>query len=387
MSVTYLDAAVVAPVNPVARQALISAIDEGWADPRRLHSQGRQARLLLENARAAIAAELGARIEEVTFTGSYESAVDAAVLGVRQARRRTGSVVVTSAIEHSAVLQAAAWIDPSGSTDPEHPISVVVGTGPSGLIDATAFEAAVRQPDVVLACLQAANAEVGTLQPVEAIATHTRCAGVPLLMDATAVAGQIQLPGAWDILVADPRSWAAPGGLGVLVVREGTRWVAPGPPDEGTERVAGSVSVPVALAAAVALQQANADRVTQEAHRRTLVRRIRDAAERIPDTEAAGHPGAVDSLPHVLTFSSLYVDGEAVVGELDRLGFAVGSGSACTASTLEPSHVLAAMGVLTHGNIRIGLPAGVAAAEVDRFCDVLPGAIASVRSLLGADDL
>jgi cysteine desulfurase len=210
---------------------------------------------------------------------------------------------------------------------------------------------------------------------------------VPLLMDATAVAGHAPLPDGWDILVADPRSWGAPGGLGVLVVRAGTRWSPPGPADEGTERVAGSPSVPLALAAAVALQQAGVERVSQEAHRRGLLRAILDAVKGIPDTEVAGNAGSEAALPHVMTFSSLYVDGEAVVGELDRLGFAVGSGSACTASTLEPSHVLAAMGVLTHGNIRIGLPAGIASSDVSRFCGVLAGAIATVRSMLGAEEL
>jgi cysteine desulfurase len=92
-------------------------------------------------------------------------------------------------------------------------------------------------------------------------------------------------------------------------------------------------------------------------------------------------------LPHIVTFSCLYVDGEALVDELDRAGFAVGSGSACTASTLEPSHVLAAMGVLTHGNVRVGLPIDVTQEQVDAFCAVLPGAVARVRAMLGADDL
>ncbi len=387
MSVTYLDAAVAAPVHPLARQALDSALDEGWADPRRLHRQGRHARLLLENARAAIAAELGARTEEVIFTGSYESAVHAAVLGVRQARRRIGFAVVASAIEHSAVLQAADWSEPGAGRAGQPPVAVRIGVDRAGAANVGDFAEAVRDPGVVLACLQAANAEVGTVQPISAVAAHTRDAGVPLLMDATAVAGHAPLPAEWDILVADPRSWGAPAGLGVLVGRAGTRWTAPGPPDDGTEAVPGLPSVPLTLAAAVALQRANQDRVAQHTRRRALLARIRAAAQQIPDTDIAGDPGAARALPHVLTFSCLYVDGEAVIGELDRLGFAAGSGSACTASTLEPSHVLAAMGLLTHGNIRIGLPMDVGEPDVARFCEVLPGAIASVRAMLGASEL
>jgi cysteine desulfurase len=361
---------------------MISGLDEGWADPRRLHTSGRQARLLLESAREVLAAELGARTEEVIFTGSYEAAVQAAILGVRQARRRTGASVVTSAVEHSAILHTADFTDHSGGAGQR------IGVDGDGRVDPGAFAAALQSPGVVLACLQAANAEVGTCQPVPSVATAARQAGVPLLMDATAVAGHAPLPSGWDLLVADPRSWGAPGGIGVLVVRAGTRWTSPGPPAEGTEQVGGTPSVPLALAAAVALRQASQARAEQDPQRRELLGLIRDCASGIPDTQVAGGQSPAGlALPHVLTFSSLYVDGESVVDALDRHGFAVGSGSACTASTLQPSHVLEAMGMLTHGNIRIGLPAGIARAEVERFCAVLPGAIAQVRSMLGADDL
>jgi cysteine desulfurase len=145
------------------------------------------------------------------------------------------------------------------------------------------------------------------------------------------------------------------------------------------------VSVPLAFAAAVALQAVESDRAEQETRRRALVDRVRAEVARIPDVEVVGDPD--DRLPHVATFSFLYVDGEALVTELDRHGFAVGSGSACTASTLEPSHVLAAMGVLTHGNVRIALDRTTTADEVDRFCAVLPAAVARVREMLGVGGL
>jgi cysteine desulfurase len=143
--------------------------------------------------------------------------------------------------------------------------------------------------------------------------------------------------------------------------------------------------VPAALAAAVSLQAVLADAKRDDAHRRELIDKIRTAAAQVPDTEVVGDPK--DRLPHIVTFSSLYVDGEAIVDELNRAGFAVGSGSACTASTLEPSHVLVAMGVLTHGNVRVGLPPGISSAEVEAFCAALPDAVHKVRSFLGADSL
>ncbi|MDQ6641799.1 MAG: aminotransferase class V-fold PLP-dependent enzyme, partial [Actinomycetota bacterium] len=115
---------------------------------------------------------------------------------------------------------------------------------------------------------------------------------------------------------------------------------------------------------------------------RALIDRVRAAATDIPDTEVVGDP--VHRLPHLVTFSCLYVDGEALVSELDRLGFGVASGSACTASTLEPSHVLAAMGALTHGNVRVSLTRDSSEEEVVRFCGLLPGVVARLRDQVGA---
>ena len=375
VSRVYLDAATVAPPHPAGREALLAALDEGWADPRRLHAEGRRARLLLDGAREALAAALGTRTEELVFTGSHVEAVHAAVSGTLKARHRVGDRVLHSAVEHSAVLHAAAHGGTAG------PIPV----DRSGRVDVEAFATELRSPGVVLGCLQSANGEVGTVQPVTEVAAAARAAAVPLLVDVAASAGRRPTPEGWDLLVADPRAWGAPGGLGLLAVGANTRWTSAAPPDDSTERVPGTPSVPAALAAAVSLQAVLADAEQQDARRRRLTARIRAAAAAIPDTEVVGDPE--HRLPHVLTFSCLYVDGEAIVDELDRAGFAVGSGSACTASTLEPSHVLAAMGVLTHGNVRIGLPPDVDEAAVERFCATLPVAVQRVRAFLAADEL
>jgi cysteine desulfurase len=176
----------------------------------------------------------------------------------------------------------------------------------------------------------------------------------------------------------------------VLVVPERTRWRRPGPVSEVEGgRTDAEPVVALALAAAEAWQQTSAVRAAEQAGAAALADRIRAAAAAIPDTEVVGDP--VERLPHVVTFSCLYVDGEALVGELDRHGFAVASGSACTSSTLEPSHVLAAMGVLTHGNVRVTLPleavAPQRAADVERFLAALPGAVEAVRAQLGAAGL
>jgi cysteine desulfurase len=372
----YLDAAAVAPLHPAAREALLAALDDGWADPRRLHREGSQARLLLDGAREAIAAAIGARTPEVGFTGSHVLAVHAAVLGTLRARRRAGTTAVTSAVEHSAVLNATAY----GATDV---VQVPVDT--AGRVDLDAFVGAVQSYGTAIACLQSANGEVGTRQPIEAAAEAASAAGVPLLVDAAASLGHDEPPAAWDLMVADPRAWGAPSGLGVFAIRERTRWLAAGPEHDGLERVAGEVFIPAALAAAVSLQAVTAEREREAPRRHRLVEQLRAAAAAVPDVEVVGDPD--ERLPHVATFSCLFVDGEVLVGELDRAGYAVGSGSACTAASLRPSHVLAAMGVLTHGNVRVGLPIGVSEAAVRGFCAALPGAVARVRAMLGASDL
>jgi cysteine desulfurase len=142
------------------------------------------------------------------------------------------------------------------------------------------------------------------------------------------------------------------------------------------------VNVPAITAAAVALRAVQEEAAAENARLRALVDRIRARVPGlVPDVEVVGDP--VRRLPHLVTFSCLYVDGEALLGELDRAGFAVSSGSSCTSSTVTPSHVLAAMGVLTEGNVRVSLPYGTAEADVERFLEVLPGAVAAVRERAG----
>ena len=191
--------------------------------------------------------------------------------------------------------------------------------------------------------------------------------------------GRLPLPGAWAAAAGSAHKWGGPAGVGVLLVRKGARWRNPFPGDDRVdERVAGFENVPAALAAAAALQAVVAERDAVNARQHDLVDRIRAGVAAIPDTEVVGDP--VDRLPHLVTFSFLYVDGEALVDRLDRLGFGVASGSACAASTLEPSAVLAAMGVLTHGNVRLSLDRSTTSEDVDRLLSVLPGVVADLRA-------
>ncbi|MGC5033218.1 cysteine desulfurase family protein [Micromonospora sp. DT229] len=376
-SPVYLDAATAAPLHPVARQALLAALDDGWADPDRLYTSARRARQLLDAAREAAAQTLGVRPDELSFTSSGTTAAHSAVLGGLLGRRRAGGVLVHSAIEHSAVLHAAQRHTAGGGVAVEVPVDRL------GRLDPAAWSTAVTGPGVALAALIAASHEVGTIQPVEAAAAACAEAGVPLYIDAAQMVGRMPIPQGWSVLTASARKWGGPPGVGLLVVRKGTRWESPWPADERESgRTPGTVNLPAVVAAAASLRAAAADAAAQAARLAPLVDRIRArVAAEVPDVEVVGDPE--HRLPHLVTFSCLYVDGEALLHALDRRGFAVSSGSSCTSSTLRPSHVLEAMGVLSHGNVRVSLHSGSTEAEVERFLAELPGIVADLRAQAG----
>ncbi|MET9549409.1 aminotransferase class V-fold PLP-dependent enzyme [Streptomyces sp. NPDC006627] len=373
----YFDAASSAPLHPVARQALQASLDEGWADPARLYREGRRARMLLDAAREAAADAVGCRADELVFTSSGTRAVHSGVAGALAGRRRAGRHLTVSAVEHSSVLHSAAAHEASGGTVTEVPVDR------AGAVDAQAYAAALRE-DTALACLQSANHEVGTEQPVAEVAAACRAAGVPLLVDAAQSLAWGPVGGDWSLLTGSAHKWGGPAGVGLLVVRKGVRFAAQGPADERESgRAAGFENIPAVVAAAASLRAVRAEAAAEGARLRELTERIRARVPAlVPDVEVVGDP--VRRLPHLVTFSCLYVDGETLLHELDRAGFSVSSGSSCTSSTLTPSHVLRAMGVLSEGNVRVSLPAGTEAAEVERFLDVLPGAVAGVREQLGA---
>ena len=372
----YFDVASTAPLHPVARQALTAALDEGWADPARLYRSGRQARMLLDAARETVAEVLGARADEISFTASGTQALHLGMLGALAGNRRRGAHLVHSAVEHSAVLHSAERHSAAGGE------VTVVPVDRLGRVSPAAFAAALR-PDTALAVLQSANHEVGTLQPVAE--TAEACAGVPLLVDAAQSAGRLDTPAGWSLLTASAHKWGGPAGVGVLAVRKGVRYASPLPADEREAgRVPGYVNVPAIVAAAASLRAVRAEAGRENARLHALVERIRARVPQlVPEVEVVGDP--VGRLPHLVTFSCLYVDGEVLLTELDRAGFAVSSGSSCSSSTLTPSHVLAAMGVLTEGNVRVSLPYGAAEADVERFLAVLPEIVAGVRAPLGLD--
>jgi cysteine desulfurase len=371
----FLDSSSAEPLLPDARRAWLEAQDAGWGDPLRLHRPGRLAAQALDRAREVVGEEVDARPDEVVFVSSGVHAAHTAVAGLALGRRRVGSRIVTSAIDHSSVLAAAA----------AYGNPVAVGVDHLGRLDLGAWRDAVRAGGVAAACLQVANHEVGTLQPYGDAAEACKRAEVPLVLDATAGLGRLDLTdgGDWSVLIAGAQAFGGPASVGILVIRRGVRWRAPYPTDDyQAGRWPGAPDVPDIHAAAAALDAWRADRDTVAVRQHALIDALRTGiASDIDDVDVVGDPER--RAPHLLTFSVLYVDGETLTLDLDKAGFAVSSGSACSASSEHPSHVLAAMGALTHGNVRIGLTRTTTAEDIDRFRRALPPIVADIRSTVG----
>jgi len=367
----FLDAASGQPLAPATVAAFQAANEFAWADPGRLHHPGRQSGLLLETARASLASGLQIDAASLQLSASGTSALQYAVDGVLRARP-TGQLVV-GAVEPLATFAIADAYAKQGGRVQVLPVDHV------GRVHLDDLSKLLAAGDTVAVCLQAANPEVGTRQPIAEAHAMTQHSGVPLIVDATGVLGHDQPPTSWDLLTADARDWAGPAGVGVLAVRPGMRWLAP----YGAERgwLGGVANVPAAAGAATAWETLAPQCTVQASQHRSFIDQLRAGiAATISDVDIVGDP--IDRLPQVLTFSVLYANGEALVTELDRRGFAVASGSACVVDSDRASHVLAAMGAFTGGNIRITLPYNCTQQTIDGFLTTLPDAVAAVREVI-----
>jgi cysteine desulfurase len=375
----YLDHASTTPPLPEALEEMGRVAREIYADPSRLYGAARVARMELDRARATVAEAIGARPEEVVFTsGGTESCNLAVVGGARAARAaRRPARVVLSAVEHTAVLEAARGLRAEGFEVVEVPVD------PAGRVDLEALREAVA-PGCALVSLQHANQEVGTLQPVAEASRIAREAGALVHTDACMTVGHLPVRVGElgvDLLSASSHKLYGPKGAGFLWVRRGVR-IRPTLPGDDRERGrrAGMENLPAIVGMAVALRARLGEIEAEAARLRALTDRLRqELPARVPDLVVHGHP--TERLPGLVSFSVLYVEGEALLLLLDARGIAVHSGSSCTSSTAEPSHVLAAMGALTHGSIRVSLGRSSTSEDVDAFLDALPEAVDRVRAL------
>jgi cysteine desulfurase len=381
----YLDIASAAPWHPAALATYSKVAADLPADPMRRHRGGRSARDLLESARAAVATVLGTGADRLVFTSGATEAIHLAVVGGAQANRTRPQRIVSTAVEHSAVLAAATAA--AAAYDHEH---VVVPVTSDGVVELDALAEALA-PGAALCNVQHANHEVGAVQPLEKVARLCAERDVLLHVDACQTVGR--LPVTLEALGADFLSFSAAkfgGGRGT----GGLAWSPRarfrplvGGDERELRRRAGLEHLPGIAAMAETLLQLSpgspdGPAAVEAARADSLRRRLRATLSgAIPDLEV--HGPQAPALPHVVAASALYVDGEALVGALDDAGYAVHSGSSCATTSGEPSHVLVAMGALTHGHVRVSFGPEVDDTALDGFVTALADAVAGLRGRLG----
>jgi cysteine desulfurase len=370
----YLDHASTSPLLPEGRAAMIEWLSAAHTgDPARIHSEGHEARVAVEDARASVASLLGCRPRSVVFTSGATEAIAAAVWG---AVERADGHVVVPAIEHSAVRLSSAQFASSVT---------VVGCDTRGRVDPADVLQAVRPGETALVHLQWGSHEVGTLQPVVDIVRACREFGVLVHVDAAQAAGR--LPIGFDELGADLLSVSAhkmggPPGVGALLVRRGLR-VRPllVGSDQERARRAGYENVPAIVGWGAAAQVLSA---SEDAGRqRALSERVVAGATALDGVVLYGDPDPSGRLPHIVCLGIEGIEPQAVLLGLDQAGIAVHSGSACASEDLLPSPVLEAMGVDAHRSLRISVGWSSTDADVDALLDALPRVIARLRALRG----
>ncbi|MEX0749236.1 MAG: cysteine desulfurase family protein [Dehalococcoidia bacterium] len=383
----YFDHAATTPTDERVVKAMLPYLTNAWGNASSIYAEAREARKGLDAARRTVAGVLGCKPNEVIFTSGGTEADNLGLRGVAEASRRRGDHIITTAIEHHAVLHECEQLERRGFRITYLPVDG------EGFVDLDALRAALDDRTILVSVMYANN-EVGTIEPIAEVAriVKERDPHIALHTDAVQAAGALELD--VDALGADLLSLAAhkiygPKGVGALFVRNRTPFLPQtvGGSQErnrraGTENVAGAVGL------ATALQLAQDELSARNAHLIAMRDRLLDdLPRRVPGTIVTGPLDRARRLPNSASFAFENVEGEAVLLQLDLLGVAASSGSACTTASLEPSHVLVAMGVperYQRGSLRITLGKGNTMADVDRLLEVLPPAVGKIRALAPA---
>ncbi len=378
----YLDHAATTPVRPEVVEAMLPYFGAHYGNPSSIYSLGRDARQAIDRARDTVASVLGCRGAEVLFTSCGSESDNLAIKGVAFALRERGNHIITTQIEHHAVLHTCEWLERYFGFEVTY-----LPVDQQGLVDPAAVEAAVTER-TVLASIMLANNEVGTIQPIRAIADVLRPRGVLLHTDAVQGGGALDLDVralGVDLLSLSGHKFYAPKGVGVLYARQGTP-LLPQLQGGGQERGrrAGTENVPYIVGLATALRLA-AEELPSSTARLTALRDrlIAGVLQRIPGARLTGHP--TERLPNNASFAFEGVEGESLLLSLDQMGICASTGSACTSGSLEASHVLKAMGIpvsLAQGSLRLSLGKSNDEDQIDRTLEALPGAVERLRSVL-----
>ena len=392
MNPVYLDCAATTPMDPRVREAMVEAMADIYGNPSSLYAAGRAAKATVEKARRQVAALIGAKPEEIFFTSGGSESDNWALKGIAFARRASGKAfgVVTSAIEHPAILRTSEWLERQGVPVTRLPVDGEGVVAPETLERTLSSLDGNREPSqgVGIVSIMMANNEVGTMEPVRELAEIAHNHGAIFHTDAVQAAGHISIDvEAFDVdaLSLTAHKFCGPKGIGALYIRRGVlidSLIHGGAQERGLR--AGTENVPAIVGFGCAAEIA-AEEFEEEGKRLAVLRGILETRVRaIHGSVVHGPRNADRRLPGTLNFSIAGIHHDALLIRLDRAGFAVSAGSACSAGSLEPSHILAAMGVPAEeaqSAVRVSLGRWTTEADVLAFADALEQAVSSMRAL------
>jgi len=376
----YLDYAATTPTHPEVVKAKLPYFTDAFGNPSSIHSYGQEAKGAIEEARAKVADLIGARGEEIVFTSGGTEADNFALKSVAFANESKGNHIITSSIEHHAVIETCKFLEKRGFLVTYLPVDEY------GLVDPDDVKKAITDKTILISVMHANN-EVGTMQPIAEIGKIAKEAGIYFHTDAVQTAGHIPVDVnelGVDLLSMSAHKLYGPKGVGALYIRKGTKLV---PFMHGGEqerrRRASTENVPGIVGFGRAAELAKQE-MTEEAELLTHLRDqlINGLLERIDHTRLNGHP--VMRLPNNVNISVDFVEGESMLLNLDLEGICASTGSACSSASLEPSHVLLAMGLSheqAHGSLRFSLGKWTTEDEIERVLDVLPRIVAKLRAM------
>jgi cysteine desulfurase len=375
----YADNAATTRLSDTAFKAMLPYLTEQYGNPSSLYRFGQRAREALEQARGQTAACLSARSEEVFFTSGGTESDNWSIRGVFEALKGRGMHFVTSAVEHHAIFHTMEALKKLGAEITRLPVDG------EGRVSPEALRAAIR-PDTVLVSVMAANNEIGTVEPIRELAAAAHERGALFHTDAVQAAGHIPIDVSdWgvDLLSLSAHKFGGPRGTGVLYIRKGTPilpLIYGGGQEKGkrsgTENVAGAVGLAAALQEAVQMLPAETARLT------TLRDRLISGLLQIPFSRLTGP--RENRLPGNASFVFECAEGESILLRLDAAGICASTGSACSSASLEPSHVLLAIGLpheIAHGSVRLSLGAGTTGEDVNYILEQLPKIIGGLRAM------
>jgi len=380
----YMDHAATTPVHPSVLEAMTPYFSQRFGNPSSIYAIAQEARKAVDEARSAVAEVLGCKSIEIIFTSCGTESNNAALKGAAFALQKEGNHIITSAIEHRAVLNVCHYLEKFGFEVTYLPVDRY------GTVNVAELEKAITDK-TILVSIMLANNEIGTVEPVSELARAVKAREkrrkIMFHTDAVQGAGALDLDVnklGVDMLSLSAHKFYGPKGVGIFYLKKGTPFLSQqsGASQESNRR-AGTENVPGIVGTAVALKMAADNREPNSQYcQRLRDRLIEGIRARISDVYLSGHP--TQRLPNNANLSFRYVEGESILLHLDFLGIAASSGSACASGSLDPSHVLVAMGVpsdLAHGSMRFTMGMDNTDEDVDYMLSVLPGIVEKLRAM------